>query len=93
MKVKKLETEKILSALKMPLISFLAAVAVVFMLLLLISDNPFSALCAFFAVPFSAPYYLGTWLNSAALLVQMQLLQFRRGRADLLERLCGGAGA
>ena len=68
MKVKKLETEKILSALKMPLISFLAAVAVVFVLLLLSSDNPFSALCAFFAVPFSAPYYLGTWLNSAALL-------------------------
>lgn len=68
MKIKKLETDKVLSALKMPLLSFFAAVAAVFVLLLLSSDKPFESLCAFFAVPFSAPYYFGTWLNSAVLL-------------------------
>ena len=68
MKIKKLELEKLFSVLKMPLLSFLAAVVVVFVLLLLSSEQPFASLCAFFAVPFSAPYYFGTWLNSAALL-------------------------
>lgn len=68
MKIKKLELEKIWTVLRIPLFSFLAAVAVVLVLLLLNSDRPFESLCSFFAVPFSASYYFGTWLNSAALL-------------------------
>ena len=68
MKIKKLELEKAWTILKIPFFSFLAAVFVVLVLLLLNSDKPFESLCSFFAVPFSASYYLGTWLNSAALL-------------------------
>ena len=57
MKIKKHELEKAWTILKIPFFSFLAAVFVVLVLLLLNSDKPFESLCSFFAVPFSASYW------------------------------------
>lgn len=65
---KKYNFNKLYGFLKIPFLSFLAAVIIVFILLLLSSDRPLLSLYKFFSVPFSASYYLGSWLNSAALL-------------------------
>lgn len=90
MTIKPLLKKDVFDTLKVPLFAFLAAVAVVSVLIFLSSKNPIEALVSFFTSPFSASYYFGSWLNSATLLTFAAVgmcISFRSGCFNL-----GGEG-